>query len=124
MSAAGAAPSLTRRDLETALIEKCWKDPEFKREVVKDPKGMFERHIGQKLPADLKIFIHEEDASTLHFSLPPAPSNATGLSDEDLEKVAGGTEVIVATAAIATFWSVVVGSGAVASAVETAKRGW
>src|SRR5215469_16007413 len=124
MSAAGAAPSLTKRDVETALIEKCWKDPEFKREVAKDPKGMLERHIGQKLPAALKIFIHEEDANTLHFSLPPAPSNAAELSDADLEKVAGGTEVIVATATIAVAWSVVVGSGAVASAVETAKRGW
>ena len=92
MSAAGAAPSLTKRDLETALIEKCWKDPEFKKQVVTDPKGMLERHIGQKLPEDLKIFIHEEDANTLHFSLPPAPSNAMELSDEDLEKVAGGTE--------------------------------
>ena len=25
----------TRRDLETALIEKCWKDPEFKKTVLK-----------------------------------------------------------------------------------------
>ena len=91
MSAAGAAPSLTKRDLETALIEKCWNDPEFKKQVVSDPKGMLERHIGQKLPADFKIFIHEEDATTLHFPLPPAPSNLTELSDEDLEKVAGGT---------------------------------
>jgi len=122
MSAAGAAPSLTKRDVETALIEKCWKDPEFKREVVKDPKGMLERHIGQKLPADLKIFIHEEDANTLHFSLPPAPSNAAELSDADLEKVAGGTELIlIAPVAL----SVVLGTaGVVASGVVTAKHGW
>jgi len=90
MSAAGTAPSSKRRELETALIEKCWKDPEFKKQVVSDPKGMFERHIGRKLQADLKIFIHEEDANTLHFSLPPAPSNVAELSNEDLEKVAGG----------------------------------
>src|SRR5215469_1274240 len=122
MSAAGAAPSLTKRDVETALIEKCWKDPEFKREVVKDPKGMLERHIGQKLPAALKIFIHEEDANTLHFSLPPAPSNAAELSDADLEKVAGGTELIlIAPVAL----SVVLGTaGVVASGVVTAKHGW
>ena len=128
MSAAGAAPSLTKRDVETALIEKCWKDPEFKREVVKDPKGMLERHIGQKLPADLKIFIHEEDASTLHFSLPPAPSNTAELSDEDLEKVAGGTELILAiptlTVALAAWTAVVASAGVTASAAVTAKHGW
>ena len=121
MSAAGA-PSLTKRDLETALIEKCWKDPEFKKQVVSDPKGMLERHIGQKLPADLKIFVHEEDANTLHFSLPPSPSNATELSDEDLEKVAGGTELgVLMSVALSV---VTAASGLVSSGVVTAKHGW
>jgi hypothetical protein len=85
----------TRRDLETALIEKCWKDPEFKKQVIGDPKGMLERHTGQKLPAPIKIFIHEEDANTLHFSIPSAPSNLSELSDDELERVAGGTDVTV-----------------------------
>ena len=104
-------------DLETALIEKCWKDPEFKKEVVKDPKGMLERHIGQKLPANLKVFIHEEDANNLHFSLPPAPSNVTELSDDELEKVAGGTEVFISATAVVTL-SVLV------TAPVTVDQGW
>jgi hypothetical protein len=84
------AQTPSRRDVETALIEKCWKDPEFKRKVVKDPKGMLERHTGQKLPPELKIFIHEEDANTLHFSIPLAPAKLAELSDDQLERVAGG----------------------------------
>ena len=80
----------TRRELETALIEKCWKDPEFKRKVFSDPKGMLEEQIGQKLPPQVKIFIHEEDANTLHFSIPAPPANVCELSDDQLEKVAGG----------------------------------
>src|SRR5215472_13986621 len=88
-----AAPVATRQQLESALIQKCWKDPAFRKEVVSDPKGMLEKHIGQKLPEQVKIFIHEEDANTLHLSIPPAPANVTELSDADLEKVAGGTDV-------------------------------
>jgi nitrile hydratase alpha subunit len=111
--------AVSRHEIETQLIEKCWKDPEFKRQVVSDPKGMLERHIGQKLPEQVKIFIHEEDASTLHLSIPPAPSNLSELSDDDLEKVAGGTDIAffvslsvsIAGSAAATVGSALKGSG-------------
>lgn len=65
---------------------------------------MLERQTGQKLPAQVKIIIHEEDANTLHLSIPPAPANLSELSDDDLEKVAGGTDVVsvAISAAIAT----------------------
>jgi hypothetical protein len=86
-------PTTDRRAIETQLIEKCWKDPEFKKRVVSDPKGMLEQHTGQKLPAGLKIVVHEEDANTLYFTIPPAPANLNELSDEELEKVAGGTDI-------------------------------
>jgi hypothetical protein len=87
-------PTTDRRAIETQLIEKCWKDPEFKKRVVSDPKGMLEQHTGQKLPAALKIVVHEEDANTLHFAIPQPPTNLNELSDEELEKVAGGTDLI------------------------------
>ena len=134
--ATASAPGPTRKQLETALIEKCWKDPGFKREVVGDPKGTLQRHLGQHLPDQVKIFIHEEDANTLHFSIPPAPSNLAELSDEDLERVAGGTDVIgtllvsaqvLITAALGGAIGISIG-GAVGSvaggAVAGANKGW
>ena len=122
MSEAGAAPSMTKRDLEVALVEKCWKDPEFKKQILADPKGMLERFVGKNLPGELKIFVHEENAETLHFSLPPAPTNATELSDEDLEKVAGGTEVIaVLSVTVSAALSV---AGVAGGAIATANHGW
>jgi hypothetical protein len=117
-----AAPSTAKRDLEVALVEKCWKDPDFKKQVLADPKGMLERHLGKTLPAGLKIFVHEESAETLHFSLPPAPTNISELSDEDLDKVAGGTELfVVFPIAVTAALSV---AGVAGSAVATAKNGW
>jgi len=119
-----AAEAATRRDLETALIEKCWKDPDFKKQVISDPKGMLERHTGQKLPAQIKIFIHEEDANTLHFSIPPAPSNLTELSDDELERVAGGTETVLALiAGTAALGTALVSSASASVSIGVAK-GW
>ena len=102
----------TRHDLETALIEKCWKDAEFKRKVISNPKGMLEQHTGQKLPPGVKIFIHEEDGNTLHFSIPPTPANLAELSDEDLEKVAGGTDVFSVAVTMAIVIPLTVGAAA------------
>jgi hypothetical protein len=101
-SMTSATPHVTKRDLETRLIEKAWKDQEFRRNVVTDPKGVLEKQLGRPLPPNLKIFIHEEDANTLHFSIPATPGTMDELSDEELERVAGGTEVAFATALLAT----------------------
>ena len=91
----------------------------FRKEVVSDPKGMLEKHLGRKLPEQVKIFIHEEDANTLHMSIPPVPANVSELSDEDLEKVAGGTDVFIVTALGMTVG--IVGAGLVKAGVE---GGW
>ena len=89
-----AAPSLNRHDLETLIIERAWKHPEFRREFVSDPKGTIEKYSGQKLPENMKIQVHEEDANTMHMTIPMAPPNLSELSDADLERVAGGTDVV------------------------------
>lgn len=113
---------ITRRDLETQLIEKAWKDPAFKADVIRDPKGLLEKHIGQKLPEQVRIFVHEEDANTLHFSIPAAPSNLNELSDEDLEKVAGGTDLI-ATLLVTAQITITLGMGAAVGATVGAAAG-
>jgi hypothetical protein len=108
------------------LIEKAWKDPEFKRQVVADPKGMLETHLGRKLPSNLTITIHEEDSQTLHFTLPCVPSNVSELSDEDLERVSGETEVFVNVAigvVLGTLIGTAAGTIGAGAAVGVAK-GW
>ena len=113
----------TRRQVEAALITKCWKDADFRQKVVSDPKGMLEQHIGQKLPPQVKIFIHQEDTNTVHFSIPPAPADLTELSDAELESVAGGTDVFTTLAVCLTAAFTV--AGTIASArVTVAEEGW
>ena len=70
----------------------------------------------------MKIFIHEEDADTLHFSIPVAPSNLTELSDAEPEKVAGGTDVGILSLTVLSVETVVMGT--VGSATATLSKGW
>ena len=117
--------ALTRRDLETRLIEKAWRDPVFRKDIVKDPKGMLEKHTGQKLPGQLRIYVHEEDANTLHFSIPSPPSNLNELSDEDLERVAGGTDLVATGIVLAITAASAVGGSALTVGVIMGKNaGW
>jgi hypothetical protein len=119
-----ASAATARLDLETALIKKCWQDSTFQKEVVADPKGTWEKATSQKLPDNVKIFVHVEDQNTVHLSIPPAPKKIDELSDDELERVAGGTEIAVGFLIIMTVATAV---GAAAGYEYTANKntpGW
>jgi hypothetical protein len=82
--------TLSRHDLEAKIVRHSWSDPEFRKEFVADPAGAFTKYL--KIPATSlpKIVVHDEKPGTWHIVLPAKPANATELSEEDLEKVAGG----------------------------------
>ena len=94
----------------------------FRDEFVADPKATIEKYSGQKLPAEAKILAHAEDDTTIHFVIPPKPSNADDLSDEDLEKVAGGIDIISTVILLTTVFAVSAGVGA--GAAVTRREGW
>jgi hypothetical protein len=100
---------MTRRDLEAKIVARAWSDDDFKAKFLADPKAMFEEHLGTKLPETLVMKAHEETADAIHFVIPAKPRiDLDELSDEDLEKVAGGVDVIttlgvaIVTAVVAT----------------------
>ena len=78
-----------RLDVESVLVIKAWNDEAFRKQLLADPKSMIEKEIGQTLPADLKVVIHEESDDTIHLVLPVKPSGEE-LSQDELDKVAGG----------------------------------
>jgi hypothetical protein len=80
----------TRREFETEIITKAWKDRQFKQELLSNPKAVYERELNQKLPDSLQIRVVEEDSNSVYLVLPKAPEATEELSEEALEAIAGG----------------------------------
>jgi len=113
MTTQATAP-MTRRDLETKIIVKAWEDEGFRSRFLAEPKILFEERLGVKLPETLTITAHAEDAGHLHFVIPAKPDiDLDELSDEDLEKIAGGTGVVASIAAIVSAIATAVSAGAI-----------
>jgi hypothetical protein len=98
---------MSRAELEAKIVARAWEDEEFKQKFLADPKAMFEDYMGSKLPESLVMTAHQEDADHLHFVIPAKPAvSLDELSDEDLERIAGGVEplttslVTIGTAAV------------------------
>jgi hypothetical protein len=88
--------TLSRRQVEEKIVALAWKDEAFRKAFLADPKKQFEEKLGTRLPADLKITAWAEDENHLHFVIPAKPKVDIGqLSDADLEKVAGGVDLLV-----------------------------
>jgi hypothetical protein len=123
MKMAGQAPTLTRHDLEAKIVKRCWEDEAFRGEFIADPAGVFVKYWAAPAASLPKIVIHEESSGSWHIVLPPRPANAGELSEEELERVAGGrnTTVLCSFAYITAMYSV---TGTIVSAGETSKQGW
>jgi hypothetical protein len=90
------AQAMTRHDLEAKIVQRSWEDEGFRKELLADPTGSFNRHLqvpAANLPA---ITVHQEEPGSWHIVLPAKTANRGTLSDQDLERIAGGT----ATAAV------------------------
>lgn len=97
-----AGESMTLSALQEKIAKRAWEDPAFEAEFMADPKATFEKYTGRKIPDDLKIFAHYNTPNEIHFVIPRRPET-TGdeLTDEDLERVAGGETILGLTAVTA-----------------------
>jgi hypothetical protein len=73
-----------------ALILRCWTDNAFKERFKEDPAACI-REIGGALPEGVTISVHEDTPSVVHLVIPYASNE---LSDESLETVSGGLNLV------------------------------
>ncbi len=74
-------------------MAKAWQDAEFKSKLMADPKSVLKEN-GVELPEGLDVKIVENTSNCINLILPMPPKEGE-LTDEELEKVQGGTEVHV-----------------------------
>ena len=70
------------------IIAKAWMDEGFKQRLLADPAAALKQE-GLDIPEGLRIKVVENTDKLVHFVLPAKPSSHE-LSDEQLDKVAGG----------------------------------
>ena len=70
------------------VVAKAWADPDFKAKLLADPKTVLKEN-GLEFPEDVELRVEENTDKLVHLILPPEP--AEQLSEEELEKVAGGS---------------------------------
>ncbi len=88
---------------EAKVVAKALEDDEFRKKLLDNPKATLTEAAGKDLPEGIVVRVQEEEANSLTIMLPrkPAAASAEGeLSDEALEKAAGGIGGIVAVTVI------------------------
>ena len=118
------ANPLSRQEMEALIVQRAWKDEAFRAEFLADAKGTIEKYSGQKLPAELNIVALAEDEKSIHFVIPQKPANASELTDDELEKVAGGIDAVTAIFLIALGGTALSTAIAGAGAGTRANHGW
>ena len=98
-----------RRSFEALIVSKAWKDEEYRRRLVANPKEVVLEELQQiypdaKIPTALNVQVMEEDANSIYLVVPAPPpaSIVQNTSDEDLGTMAAGTGIaVVVTLAVA-----------------------
>ena len=100
------------QSMETAaatIAARCYQDAAFAEKLRADPRAAIEELCGKKLPESLVIEVHENDGRTWHVPLPGDASDT--LSDDQLDTVSGGFEIIFSILVVAAATAVAVGAG-------------
>ncbi len=83
--------SVELRQAQGRIIGRAWADKDFETALLADPRAAILKAAGIEIPPGVTVQVLQETEDTLYLVLPHSPLGAEGeLSDEALEKVAGG----------------------------------
>ena len=81
---------ITKQDMIGLMYEFAATNADYRKAMLADPKALLAKQMQQDLPDDLKVEVVQETGSTFYLVAPHVTSEGDELSDDDLEKVAGG----------------------------------
>lgn len=83
-------------ELMKTLTERSWESSTFKEQLVKNPVSTIESVTGQKMQSSMKIIVEDQtDNSKIYLNIPrKMVIDELELTDEQLEMVAGGTDLV------------------------------
>ena len=83
--------------MERRIVQRSLEDDAFRQQLLEDPKAAVEQELGTRLPEGVRVVTLEETADTIYLVLPStsmAGREGGELSDQQLESVAGGDDVL------------------------------
>jgi hypothetical protein len=86
-----------RAEMERRIVQRSLEDDAFRQQLLEDPKAAVEQELGTRLPEGVRVVTLEETADTIYLVLPStsmAGREGGELSDQQLESVAGGDDVL------------------------------
>lgn len=82
---------VTRGEILDIIGKFAFEDASYRQSLLSDPKSVLAKQMNTELPESLNVKVVEEDANTIYLIAPYVPpTEGDELSDDDLEKVAGG----------------------------------
>jgi len=79
----------TRADVDAMIRDRLASDPDFRQQLLDDPRAAVSQLVGVDLPDVVTVTAHEESLTSIHLVLPALPGNGE-LADDELELAAGG----------------------------------
>ena len=77
---------MTQAEMQSNLIARAQADPEFRSQLVADPKAAIGDVFGSEVPEAIDIEVHEDSATSFHLVLPPSGK----LSEDELDAAFAG----------------------------------
>lgn len=76
----------TMSEMKAHILAKAAADEDFRACLLDDPKAVISAELGVSIPDGFTVQVHEDDATTAHFVLPPSDH----LTEAELAQAAGG----------------------------------